>query len=143
MAEFRPVVFCGPSGAGKSTLLKRLMTEFSKAFAFSVPHTTRNPRDDEVDGKDYNFITKEEMFKKIEAGDFLEHSQFADNYYGISKQAVVAKLPTTIIETNKYSEPYSYYSNKELKQIFFNRVTLPNDRTISVQQRSHKSSLVR
>jgi guanylate kinase len=88
MSQIRPIVFCGPSGAGKSTLLKKLMAEFPKAFAFSVSHTTRNPRAGEVDGKDYNFTTKEEMVRKIEAGDFLEHAQFSGNYYGTSKEAV-------------------------------------------------------
>ena len=88
MESLRPIVFCGPSGSGKSTLLKKLMAEFPNSFAFSVSHTTRNPRAGEIDGKDYNFTTKEEMRKKIEAGDFLEHAQFSGNFYGTSKQAV-------------------------------------------------------
>jgi len=92
MSQLRPIVFCGPSGAGKSTLLKRLMNEFPKSFAFSVSHTTRNPRAGEVNGKDYNFTTKEEMLEKIKAGDFLEHAQFSGNYYGTSKQAVADVL---------------------------------------------------
>ncbi len=88
MTELRPIVLCGPSGVGKNALLERLMTEFPKAFTFCASHTTRNPRFGEVDGKDYIFVTKEEMLKKIEAGDFLEHGKFSDNYYAISKQAV-------------------------------------------------------
>lgn len=92
MAGLRPIVFCGPSGSGKSTLLKKLMAEFPNAFAFSVSHTTRNPRAGEVDGKDYHFTPKEEMQAKIAAGDFLEHAQFSGNLYGTSKQAVADVL---------------------------------------------------
>jgi len=92
MEALRPIVFCGPSGAGKSTLLKKLMAEFPTAFAFSVSHTTRNPRAGEIDGKDYHFTTKEEMQKKIAAGDFLENAQFSGNFYGTSKQAVADVL---------------------------------------------------
>lgn len=88
MDQIRPIVFCGPSGAGKSTLLKKLISEFPDSFAFSVSHTTRNPRKGETEGKEYHFVTKEEMLKKIDRGDFLEHAQFSGNFYGTSKQAV-------------------------------------------------------
>lgn len=94
--KLRPICFCGPSGSGKSTLLKKLTSEFPNSFAFSVSHTTRKPRPGEVDGKDYNFVSKEEMLKKIEAGDFLEHAQFSGNFYGTSKHAVM-----TVLESGK------------------------------------------
>ena len=86
--RIQPIVFCGPSGSGKSTLLKRLMAEYPKAFAFSVSHTTRKPRAGEQDGREYHFVTQEEIKRGIEKGEFLEHAQFSGNYYGTSKRAV-------------------------------------------------------
>lgn len=88
MASICPVVFCGPSGAGKSTLLKRLMSEHPRAFAFSVSHTTRSPRQGEQDGREYHFVTRDVMTKLIETDQFLEHAQFSGNMYGTSKKAV-------------------------------------------------------
>lgn len=86
--KLQPVVFCGPSGSGKSTLLKRLMVEFPKAFAFSVSHTTRKPRPGEENGREYHFVTVDEIKRGIDAGEFLEHAQFSGNFYGTSKRAV-------------------------------------------------------
>lgn len=84
----RPVVMCGPSGAGKSTLIKKLMNEFQDCFAFSISHTTRQPRSGEVDGKDYYFVTREEMLKAIENDEFVEHAEFSKNLYGTSKKSI-------------------------------------------------------
>jgi guanylate kinase len=86
--KLQPVVFCGPSGSGKSTLLKRLMAEFPMAFAFSVSHTTRKPRPGEENGREYHFVTIDEIKRGIDAGEFLEHAQFSGNFYGTSKRAV-------------------------------------------------------
>ncbi|XP_063025693.1 guanylate kinase isoform X1 [Melospiza melodia melodia] len=86
----RPVVLSGPSGAGKSTLLKKLLKDYENIFGFSVSHTTRQPRPGEVNGKDYHFVSREEMQKEIDAGEFIEHAEFSGNMYGTSKGAVQA-----------------------------------------------------
>ncbi|XP_068951965.1 guanylate kinase isoform X5 [Petaurus breviceps papuanus] len=86
----RPVVLSGPSGAGKSTLLKKLLQEYGNIFGFSVSHTTRSPRPGEENGKDYHFVTREEMQREIDAGEFIEHAEFSGNMYGTSKAAVQA-----------------------------------------------------
>lgn len=86
--KLRPIVFCGPSGSGKSTLLKRLMTDYPGSFAFSVSHTTRKPRPGEQNGKDYYFVTRDEMMTAISNNEFLEHAEFSGNMYGTSKKAV-------------------------------------------------------
>jgi ABC-type transport system involved in cytochrome bd biosynthesis fused ATPase/permease subunit len=57
----QPLVLAGPSGAGKSTLIKRLMAQFSNSFGFSVSHTTRSPREGEMDGVAYNFVSQQQM----------------------------------------------------------------------------------
>lgn len=88
MAGPRPVVLSGPSGAGKSTLLKMLIKEYDGVFGFSVSHTTRNPRPGEEEGKDYHYVTREEMQAGINKGDFIESAVFSGNMYGTSKAAV-------------------------------------------------------
>lgn len=57
-------------------------------FDVSVSHTTRKPRNGEEDGKDYNFVTREEMEASIQRGEFVEHAQFGGNLYGTSKKAI-------------------------------------------------------
>jgi len=88
MYKALPVVFCGPSGVGKSTLVKQLRSEFPTAFGFSVSHTTRKPREGEVSGKDYHFVTRDVMEQSIKNGDFIENAEFSGNLYGTSKKAV-------------------------------------------------------
>lgn len=84
----KPVVLFGPSGAGKSTLLKRLLNDFSNKFGFSISHTTRKPRNGEVDGEHYHFTTIKQMEKDIADGKFIESAKFGNNLYGTSIKAV-------------------------------------------------------
>jgi guanylate kinase len=77
----KPVVFCGPSGVGKGTLIDLLMKKFPDSFGFSVSHTTRKPREGEVDGKHYHFTTVEDIKKEIDAGKFVEYAEVHGNYY--------------------------------------------------------------
>ena len=81
-------MIAGPSGVGKGTLINLLLRKFPDTFGFSVSHTTRNPRDGEVEGVAYHFIAKDMMLKEIEAGRFLEHAEVHGNVYGTSRHAV-------------------------------------------------------
>ena len=85
------IVLSGPSGVGKGTVRKVLMQDSSLNLCFSVSMTTRLPRNGEVDGEDYFFVTKEEFEDHIKNGDLLEHAKFVNNYYGTPK-AYVEKL---------------------------------------------------
>ncbi|KAH0543629.1 hypothetical protein FGG08_002067 [Glutinoglossum americanum] len=84
----RPVVISGPSGAGKSTLLKRLFAEHPGKFGFSVSHTTRAPRPGEVDGREYNFVTREAFQSLISQNQFIEHATFSSHNYGTTISAI-------------------------------------------------------
>ena len=66
-------VITGPSGVGKGTLIAELL-EAVPGLELSVSATTREPRDGEVDGRDYHFLSQEEFERRVEAGDFLEHA---------------------------------------------------------------------
>lgn len=79
----KPVVFCGPSGVGKGTLIEMLMKRFPQdQFGFSVSHTTRDPREGEIDGVHYNFTTVEAIKKDIAVGKFIEYAEVHGKYYG-------------------------------------------------------------
>ena len=85
-------VFSGPSGVGKGTLNAKLFEEFGDQMAFSVSATTRGPREGEIDGKHYFFISKQEFENRIANNDFLEYAQFAGNCYGTPKSYVMSLL---------------------------------------------------
>lgn len=80
-------VLSAPSGAGKSSLAKALV-ECTPGLAVSVSHTTRAPRPGERDGVHYHFIDRGRFEAMVKAGEFLEHAQVFDNFYGTSRRAV-------------------------------------------------------
>jgi guanylate kinase len=83
----RLYVVSAPSGAGKTSLVKALM-EREPELRFSVSYTTRAPRANEIEGRDYHFIAPDEFQRMIERGEFLEHAQVFDNFYGTGRAAV-------------------------------------------------------
>ncbi len=86
-------LFCvaAPSGTGKSSLVKALL-ELDSRLAVSVSHTTRKPRGQEVDGREYHFIGEPEFRAMIDRGDFFEHAEVHGNLYGTSRKAIEARL---------------------------------------------------
>jgi len=77
------LVISSPSGAGKTTLTRQLLHEFPE-FNFSVSHTTREPRANEVDGRDYHFVTEAAFRQIIDDGGFAEWAEVHGNLYGTS-----------------------------------------------------------
>jgi guanylate kinase len=75
------VVLSGPSGSGKTTLATRLLATYSDLKRI-VTCTTRSPRPDEIDGRDYTFLSPEEFRNRVESGQFLEHSEVYGHRYG-------------------------------------------------------------
>ena len=84
------IILSSPSGAGKTTLVKLLSER--KGFVTSVSHTTRAPRSNEVDGKDYHFITNKKFEKMIINKEFLEFAQVFKNFYGTTKSNIFEEL---------------------------------------------------
>ncbi len=84
------VILSSPSGAGKTTLVKKISIE--KNFKISISHTTRKPRTNEVNGKDYFFVNKKEFKNLVDKGEFLEHAKVFENYYGSTKSKVIERL---------------------------------------------------
>ena len=84
------VILSSPSGAGKTTLTKLLST--SRNFEISISHTTRKPRINEVDGKDYYFVNNDKFQNLIKKKEFLEYAKVFNNYYGSSKTPIIENL---------------------------------------------------
>ena len=84
------IIISGPSGCGKSTLIHALLAEFPE-LNFSVSHTTRPPRKNEVPGKDYHFVSEREFQKMLNGGQFVEWAEVHGHHYGTSWKEVRAK----------------------------------------------------
>ncbi len=85
-------IISAPSGAGKSSLLRALLENNGGGVVLSVSHTTRKPRPGEVDGKDYHFVDAPVFHARADRGEFLEHAQVFDNYYGTSQKDIEDQL---------------------------------------------------
>ena len=85
------IIISSPSGAGKTTLVK-LLSKRNKNFEISISNTTRVPRRDEIEGKDYYFINEEKFNDLIKTKSFYEHARVFNNLYGTLKDPVIKHL---------------------------------------------------
>ena len=81
-------VISAPSGAGKTTLINKLL-EVENRLMFSISTTTRRKRDEEVDGINYYFVSKDEFCKMIDNDEFVEWAEVYGNYYGTTKNEIL------------------------------------------------------
>ena len=86
------IVVSGFSGSGKGTLMKELLTRYPDTYALSISATTRSPREGEVDGREYFFVSKDEFEKMIAKGELIEYAKYVENYYGTPRDYVEKKL---------------------------------------------------
>ena len=84
------VILSSPSGAGKTTLVNLLSK--NNNFEISISHTTRKPRPNESDGKDYYFVSDQEFKRLIQNEEFLEYAKVFNNYYGTTRTPVINNL---------------------------------------------------
>lgn len=112
-------VVAAPSGAGKSSLVKALL-ELDSRLNVSVSHTTRAPRGQEVDGREYHFVTEAEFQAMIERGEFFEWARVHGNLYGTSRAAIEARMAAgedVILEID-------WQGALQIKQLFPNAVLI-------------------
>jgi guanylate kinase len=84
-------VITGPSGVGKGTLIRELLQRVPD-LELSISATTREPREGEVDGRDYHFLSREEFDRRVEEEDFLEFATYSGNRYGTLRTEVERRL---------------------------------------------------
>ena len=114
------VILSSPSGVGKTTLTKKIQQKFN-SFKISVSHTTRPPRSNEVDGVDYNFVSKEEFEYLIKEKKFYEYAKIFENYYGTLKKNVdnIFKKNDIIFDIDwQGTKQLSKFENLKLIKIF-------------------------
>ena len=81
------VLYSGCSGVGKGTIMKELLKR-DPSIRLSVSNTTRDPREGEIDGVHYHFVTREEFLALADADGYIEHAVYCDNHYGTPKRQV-------------------------------------------------------
>lgn len=87
--EGKLIIFSAPSGAGKTTIVKHLLGKYPDKLAFSISASTRAPRSNEVDGKDYYFISKESFLHKIAQKEFVEFEEvYSGTFYGTLRSEI-------------------------------------------------------
>src|ERR1700677_4520985 len=85
--DFLLLILSSPSGAGKTTLTRMLQERYPD-LRFSVSHTTRAPRANEVDGRDYHFVDRQHFCQLAEKGEFIEWAEVHGNLYGTSQKEI-------------------------------------------------------
>tara|TARA_B100001123_G_C15099045_1_gene942780 strand:- start:314 stop:946 length:633 start_codon:yes stop_codon:yes gene_type:complete len=130
-------VLSSPSGAGKTTLTKKI-SDNNPGFIISISHTTRKPRPNEINGKDYYFVEQEEFDNLVKKKSFLEYAKIFDNQYGTLREPVIKYLSsgkdvlfdidwqgTQQIKKNKESQLVTFFilppNIKVLKERLLNR----------------------
>ena len=89
MSNGKLIVFSAPSGSGKTTIVRHLLKQTELNLEFSISATSRDKRGEEINGKDYYFLSAKEFISKIKKGEFLEWEEvYRDNFYGTLKTEV-------------------------------------------------------
>ncbi|HLW49684.1 MAG TPA: guanylate kinase [Sphingobacteriaceae bacterium] len=87
--EGKLIIFSAPSGSGKTTIVRHLLERFPDKISFSISAATRQPRGNEVDGKDYYFISKEEFLHRVAKEQFIEFEEvYSGTFYGTLRSEV-------------------------------------------------------
>ena len=130
-------IFSSPSGAGKTTLVDL----FSKKenFTISISHTTRNPRSNEVEGKDYYFVGHDKFENMIKKNEFLEFAKVFNNFYGTTKKPVIQNL----IDGNNVLFDIDWQGSRQIKSQdikfdIFSFFVLPPSRDILQKRLSNR-----
>ena len=126
----RLIVVSGPSGAGKSTLIQAALAAVP-GLSYSVSATTRAPRDGEVDGKDYVFLSREEFERWIEEGEFLEWAEYSGNLYGTPERKVEEAIEngfSVILEIELQGARMVHEKRPEAKMVFVRAPSLEETR---------------
>tara|TARA_A100001015_G_scaffold199646_1_gene222909 strand:- start:168 stop:767 length:600 start_codon:yes stop_codon:yes gene_type:complete len=114
------IILSSPSGVGKTTITKKLQQKYQN-LKISISHTTRSPRSNEIDGVDYNFITKKKFEELIKAKKFYEYAKIFENYYGTLKQRVdeIAKNFDILFDIDwQGTKQLSKFKNLKLIKVF-------------------------
>ena len=133
------LVVSGPSGVGKGTLVKALKAK-RKDVVESVSCTTRAPREGEVHGREYYFLSKEEFLSRVQADDFLEYDEHFGNFYGTPKSFVKEQLKekSVILEIDVNGALNAKKAFPESKLVM---IVPPSEEELKIKPRSRSAKL--
>ena len=137
------IIITAPSGAGKTTLIREILKNYNN-IKFSVSHTSREIRDNEKNGVDYYFVSKQEFKRGVELEQFVEWNFHFDCYYGTSKSEIIdsinRKIPLLLeLDVNGALAIQKLYPNQTIS-IFIEPPSL-NDLKIRLEKRGSDSKV--
>ena len=115
MSRPHPIAIIGPSGVGKTTLVRRWTDLYSSAVEV-VSHTSRPPRPGEVNTIDYHFVERAQLAHMIDQEMLIEHAEYGDNLYGLSKVAfdTAPAVPVVVIERHGFDQLCEYFGRQNV-----------------------------
>lgn len=125
------LVITGPSGVGKGTLIRRLLSDLSGA-ELSVSATTREPRDGEVNGRDYHFLSGPEFEQRVRQGEFVEHAEYAGHRYGTLRSELQRPARLIVLEIDLQGARQVRATMPEAEQVF---IAPPDDDVSELERR--------
>ena len=133
------IIFSGPSGVGKSTIINELIKH--KNLYFSISHTTREKRHNEIDGSDYFFVSIDEFNNLIDNNFFIEYEQYGTDYYGTGKNQINESNNITVLDVEVNGAAKLLKKNKEFIGIF---IDIENEEVIKrLETRGHNELFIK
>ena len=127
------IIFSGPSGVGKSTIINELIKEHE--LYFSISHTTREKRHNEIEGQDYFFVTSDQFKELISDDFFIEYEKYGTDYYGTGKNQLENKNSIIVLDVEVNGATTLLNNNKNFVGIF---IDIENDELIKrLNERGH------
>tara|TARA_B100001250_G_scaffold6338_1_gene5337 strand:- start:2052 stop:2585 length:534 start_codon:yes stop_codon:yes gene_type:complete len=132
------IIFSGPSGVGKSTIINELIKK--KNLYFSISHTTREKRHNEIDGMDYFFVKNSEFNDLIKSDFFIEYEKYGTDYYGTGKDQLNNPELTTVLDVEVNGATTLLKKNPKFVGIF---IDIENDELINrLKTRGHNPEFI-
>ena len=132
------IIFSGPSGVGKSTIINELIKH--KMLYFSISHTTREKRHNEIDGVDYFFVSNNEFINLINNDYFIEYEKYGTDFYGTGKDQLIKNDLITVLDVEVNGATKLLQDNSDFVGIF---IDIENNELIKrLETRGHDQDFI-